>query len=357
MLLAPQSALRSGVPFTWTVRLCLLRTLTPALLSLLSFISLANVSAALRAQRLYAPDRVKQGKILQTFIYPVRNLEDVEFTLLDAQGKAVAYSKGFLFNHERGTLAKELDARMRDWVQVGLLGIISEQEAGNYILRATIARGRSRSQLLERPVYIQNHSFPEQTIKLNKQMESILNPKDPDVIARQNMQSNRLWAILKRENPEDLFYNGPLLRPLEGGKGRASSLYGYVRKYVYPNGKVVNSVHKGYDIAAPRGVQVLASGNGLVVMAEERIITGRTVMIALLPGVFLKYQHMSSLHVREGSIVKKGDLIGEVGRSGFATGNHLHTELWVSARRVDPSLYFDEPLIDTSRIISMIGAN
>ncbi|MEM9424822.1 MAG: M23 family metallopeptidase, partial [Spirochaetota bacterium] len=110
-----------------------------------------------------------------------------------------------------------------------------------------------------------------------------------------------------------------------------------------------------YDIAAPQGVQVLASGDGLVVMAEERIVTGKTVMIAVLPGIYLKYQHMSTMNVTEGSVVQKGSLIGEVGKTGFATGNHLHTELWVAARQVDPSLYFEAPLIDTNLIISMMA--
>ncbi|WGK68896.1 M23 family metallopeptidase [Candidatus Haliotispira prima] len=315
------------------------------------------LSAQLSAQKLYAPDRVGQGRILQSFIYPVRNSDSVEFTLLNSQGKVVARSRGFLLNYERGTLVKKLDGRMKDWVTVGLLGITSTQESGNYILRATIAKKKSRSQLLERPIYIRKHEFPGETIKVSAKMNSVLNPKDPDLIARQRTQSNELWAILKNDNPEYLFYNGALLRPLEDGQGRTSSAYGYVRKYVYPGGKTVNSVHKGYDIAAAQGIHILASGDGLVVMAKDRIVTGKTVMIAVLPGIFLKYQHMSVISVTEGSSVKRGDLIGEVGRTGFATGNHVHTELWVSARRVDPSLYFNEPLIDTNRIISMIAAN
>ena len=311
----------------------------------------------LQAQQLYAPDRVEQGQILQSFIYPVKDLESVEFTLLNAKGKVVAQSEGFLFNYERGSLAKQLDGRSKDWAQVGLLGIISAQESGNYILRASIAKESSHSLLLERPIYIQRHEFPSETIKLNAEMSRILNPKDPDIVAQQRNQAKRLWAILKRSNQEDLYHSGTLLRPMEVGKGWTSSPYGYVRKYIYPGGKIVHSIHKGYDIAAPQGVQVLASGDGLIVMAEERIVTGKTVIISLLPGVYLKYQHMSIIDVTEGEVVKKGDRVGEVGKTGFAKGSHLHTELWVSAQRVDPSLYFDSPLIDTNQIISMIAEN
>ena len=310
----------------------------------------------LPAQKLYAPDRVEQGRILQSFVYPLSRIESVEYTLLNAKGKVVAHSNGFLFNYERETLAKQLNGRMTDWVNVGLLGITSTLPAGNYMLRASVAKKSSHSHLLERPVYIQEHDFPSETIKLNAQMQAILDPKDPDIIAKQRIQANRLWAIIKSDNPKDLYYSGTLLRPLEDGQGWPSSAYGYVRKYVYPGGKILNSVHKGYDLAAFQGVKVLASGDGLVVMAEDRIVTGLTAIIAVLPGVFLKYQHLSTINVNEGELVKKGDLIGEVGKTGFATGSHLHSELWVSAQRVDPSVYFEEPLIDTSQIISMISA-
>ena len=312
------------------------------------------LSLKLEAQKIYAPDNVTQGQILQAFVHPMKGLENVQFILLNSNGKVVVQSDGFLFNYERGALAKKLDGHIQDWVNIGLIGISPTQEPGNYTLRASIEMKKSRNQSLERAIYIQEQIFPSQTIQVSKQMDRALNPKNPDVIARQRNQSQRLWAIIKRHNWEDLYYSGELLRPVEGGTGWTSSPYGYIRKYVYPNGKITYSAHKGHDIAAPKGVQVLASGDGLVVMAEERIITGKTVMIALLPGVYLKYQHMSTVNVTEGDILKRGELIGEVGKTGFATGSHLHTELWVSGQPVDPSLYFAQSLIDTNIIISMI---
>ena len=81
-------------------------------------------------------------------------------------------------------------------------------------------------------------------------------------------------------------------------------------------------------------------------MASERIITGFTVVIEHLPGLYSLYYHLDSLSVREGQRVSQGDRIGTVGSTGLATGPHLHWEVRSAGVAVDPDLLVKRPLID-----------
>lgn len=307
----------------------------------------------LHAQSLYTDDRVEQGDAVQVFVYPVKGDEEVLFMLVNEEGKTLSTSKAFLFNYEKGVLAQSMDNRSQDWVQIALIGIPADGKTGNYSIRAQIKEG-SKSKRIERPIRVMEKDYPKQTIKLSPKMDSILRDPDPVLNARKTKEANQLWAIIKKIDSKDLYYDQVLLRPIREGSGWTSSAYGFVRRYEYPDGTSSNSVHNGYDIAAKGGEEVLASGDGVVVMAQDRVVTGKTVMLALLPGVYAKYQHLSAINVKVGELVKTGDVIGEVGKTGFATGNHLHMELWISGRHVDPSNFFDKPLINTNAIASML---
>ena len=71
-------------------------------------------------------------------------------------------------------------------------------------------------------------------------------------------------------------------------------------------------------------------------------------MIEHLPGLFSVYYHMSALLTKVGDVVAKGDIIGLVGMTGFATGPHLHWEVEDMGMAVDPDLLVNGPLLDKS---------
>ena len=89
-------------------------------------------------------------------------------------------------------------------------------------------------------------------------------------------------------------------------------------------------------------------------MAENRIITGNTVIIEHLPGVYTLYYHLDSISTETDMIVKKGFEIGTVGVTGLVTGPHLHWELRVSTVAVDPLLFIDSHLIDKDEIMNIM---
>ena len=94
--------------------------------------------------------------------------------------------------------------------------------------------------------------------------------------------------------------------------------------------------HEGIDIVAPRGSLVVASANGRVRVASRRGDFGLTIEIDHGYGVVTRYAHLSKLIAKPGQQVERGDPIGNVGDTGLAVGPHLHYEVLVSGRAVNP---------------------
>jgi murein DD-endopeptidase MepM/ murein hydrolase activator NlpD len=96
------------------------------------------------------------------------------------------------------------------------------------------------------------------------------------------------------------------------------------------------SSHRGIDIKVPYGTPVKASNSGRVVLASHLYYAGKTVIIDHGMGVFTLYCHFSKIRVERGKMVKKGDIIGEIGATGRVTGPHLHWSVKVLGTSVDP---------------------
>ncbi len=120
-------------------------------------------------------------------------------------------------------------------------------------------------------------------------------------------------------------------------KGRISSKFG-VREDPFRNDE---AVHKGIDIAADYGEDILASADGTVILSDWYSGYGNAVVIDHGHGITTVYGHSSQLLVSEGKKVKKGDLIARVGSSGRSTGPHLHFEIRINGEAVDPLKYLD----------------
>ena len=120
---------------------------------------------------------------------------------------------------------------------------------------------------------------------------------------------------------------------------RRTSYYAERRIYKYTNGKEVTSLHYGTDYGIPTGSKVTSCAAGKVVVAENRVTTGWSVCIEHLPGLYSLYYHQKELKVKEGDIVKCGDLIGLSGKTGLATGPHLHWEMRLNMEAVSPDFF------------------
>jgi len=100
--------------------------------------------------------------------------------------------------------------------------------------------------------------------------------------------------------------------------------------------------HAGVDILAPRGTEVRAASPGLVGYTGSGLRGyGRAVILDHGEGITTRYGHLATIRVQSGETVPAGAVIGTAGRSGNATAYHLHFELRVDGKAVDPVPYLN----------------
>jgi murein DD-endopeptidase MepM/ murein hydrolase activator NlpD len=203
----------------------------------------------------------------------------------------------------------------------------------------TAIAGR-RSFLALRGLAIPARTFASETIELDAGLSGLMTKPDP----LKKAEAEAMARLLASPHPDALFELGSLGLPLAGS--RRSAGYGDRRSYRYTDKTTSLSVHEGVDIAAPEGSPVAACGRGRVAFAAERVMTGKTVVLEHLPGLFSLYFHLSAIAVREGDVVDRGGLLGAVGMTGLATGPHLHWEVRTMGRAVDPDALRAGPLLD-----------
>jgi len=103
-------------------------------------------------------------------------------------------------------------------------------------------------------------------------------------------------------------------------------------------------MHNGIDIGVNHGEPVHATADGIVAYAGWRKFMGKIVVVDHGFGIVTKYAHNSALTVATGDAVRRGDVIAKAGSTGNSTGTHLHYEVWLNGRAVDPMRFmFDVP--------------
>ena len=100
--------------------------------------------------------------------------------------------------------------------------------------------------------------------------------------------------------------------------------------------------HKGVDLAAPTGTPVYATADGTVSRANWFSSYGKFISLEHGADMQTRYAHLSRIVVNAGDSVKKGELIGYVGSTGRSTGPHLHYEVRIAGKAVDPAPYMIE---------------
>jgi murein DD-endopeptidase MepM/ murein hydrolase activator NlpD len=145
------------------------------------------------------------------------------------------------------------------------------------------------------------------------------------------IEAMKLKSELVKERAKLVEHSGKFLWPLDGDYPITSN-FGY---RIHPIHKV-KKLHAGTDIGAPKGTKVLAAGSGIVITAKSWGGYGNAVMIDHGNGKWTLYAHLNKIRVKEGDEVKSGQHIGDVGKTGTATGYHLHYEVRINSEPVDP---------------------
>ncbi|MFN7959102.1 MAG: peptidoglycan DD-metalloendopeptidase family protein [Holophagaceae bacterium] len=178
------------------------------------------------------------------------------------------------------------------------------------------------------PFVLRPKRYPEQRVTLKDQRKVTPNAEDEARIAKEQALMAPAWKAW----PEALV---PALSFRQPTPGDLTASFGMRRIF---NG-VPRSPHSGLDIRAPQGQAVRAPAPGRVVLTGDFFYSGQAVFIAHGEGAVSLLCHLSKISVKEGQLLQAGDLVGEVGRTGRATGPHLHWSLSLNNARVDPRIF------------------
>jgi murein DD-endopeptidase MepM/ murein hydrolase activator NlpD len=125
------------------------------------------------------------------------------------------------------------------------------------------------------------------------------------------------------------------------GNTQVESRFADHRTYFYEGQEVDQQTHLGFDLASTRQASVTAANRGVVVHAAYLGIYGNCVVIDHGLGVQSLYAHMSSMAVKDGDAVEKGQELGRSGATGMAGGDHLHFTMLVGGVQVNPVEWWD----------------
>ncbi|MCK4233081.1 peptidoglycan DD-metalloendopeptidase family protein [candidate division WOR-3 bacterium] len=165
-------------------------------------------------------------------------------------------------------------------------------------------------------------------IKNKKGKEEI---KRPEEIKKDDIKVDK--------HDEVTFTNPEMEKYLEKSKKKSRS----IPNLIPVNGwitKGFGTVHRGVDIAAPVGTPILSSIDGNVSFTGWDSILGNVIKVEGVSEFTTIYGHCSSIYVKKGDFVRKGEIIASVGKTGRAEVPHLHYEIEVSGVSVNPELFF-----------------
>ncbi|MCF8713640.1 M23 family metallopeptidase [Joostella atrarenae] len=162
------------------------------------------------------------------------------------------------------------------------------------------------------------NEFRKDTIAVN------LNPSKQDSLLRERVAMEDKYNLFESASTRSDFV---LFPPVNG---TISQSYNAKEK------------HYAIDILAPKDTPIKSAADGMVIFAEWTSETGYVCIIEHGSGLTSAYKHNSSLSVKQGDLVKAGEVIAIIGNTGeLTTGPHLHFELWSEGYPVDPKDYID----------------
>lgn len=188
----------------------------------------------------------------------------------------------------------------------GIGGVNRYEELEGYDYSDIVTETAMRLDKILKKVYVQSKSFD-------------------DLIAMAAEKEEMLAAI-------------PAIQPISNKDlKRTASGWGYRIHPIYK----IRKFHYGMDFTAPTGTEIYSTGDGVIssVRSSKRGL-GNHIIIDHGYGYTTTYAHMSRFNVRQGQKVKRGDIIGYVGSTGLSTAPHLHYEVKLNGKNVDPANYY-----------------
>jgi murein DD-endopeptidase MepM/ murein hydrolase activator NlpD len=204
-----------------------------------------------------------------------------------------------------------------------VVGLPLDMTAGSHELRVKIGDVTKTQNFVVNP-----KEYPEQHITLKDKSKVDLSPADEARADREIGAIKELKRHWRAAQDTDLAFILPAEGELAGRFG--------VRRFFNEEPR---SPHVGLDVAVDRGTPVKASAQGQVLAIDDYFFNGKTIFIDHGNGLITMYCHLDRIDVKPGDIVGKGQRIGLSGKTGRATGPHLHWSVVLNGAMVDPELF------------------
>jgi murein DD-endopeptidase MepM/ murein hydrolase activator NlpD len=161
--------------------------------------------------------------------------------------------------------------------------------------------------------------------------EITLQPEKVELSAEDEKRAEMETEMLKAvwETDTERLWQGDFIIPVDNNFSTAFGV-----KRIMNN--VKTSVHTGLDIRGKTGEPVKATNRGRVVVAEDLFFGGNALVLDHGQGIYSYYMHLSKFRAEVGDLVEKGDVVGDVGSTGRATGPHLHFGIKISETNANP---------------------
>lgn len=177
---------------------------------------------------------------------------------------------------------------------------------------------------------IKDKSYPKEHITVKNSHYVNPDPAETARFEKEKKSMEEAFNTFTTPTSPITFFKKPVDAPL-------SSAFGLQRFF----NNEPRAPHSGLDFAAKEGTPVKAPAPGTVILTGDFFFNGNTVLIDHGYGVITMYCHLSRIDTRQGDKLQTGDLIGLVGKTGRATGAHLHWSLNLNNTRVDPRLFIN----------------
>jgi len=210
---------------------------------------------------------------------------------------------------------------------IAVVGLSLSLKPGEYFISGHYG---NKKQLVKKFFSIKDKQYTTQRITIKDKRK--VNPikQDMDRIIpeqKRKKKAAKTWT----QNEADVNFLTPIEGVMTGSYGRRRVFNGQPKR-----------PHSGMDIAADKGVPVASPAAGNVIESGDFFFSGNLVYIHHGQGLITLFAHLSSIDVKVGDQVTKGQIIGKVGATGRVTGPHLHWSVGLNGTWVDPALFISK---------------
>jgi murein DD-endopeptidase MepM/ murein hydrolase activator NlpD len=221
------------------------------------------------------------------------------------------------YHQKRVMVIKNPDSTQSMWLAV--VGIPLSTKPGKQVLRVANT---------DIAFDVKTQTYPEQRITVENKHYVNPDKTETDRYEKEKDLMNAAFATFSTPAAPITFFEKPSDGPLSSGFGLQRFFNNEPR-----------APHSGLDFAAQEGTPIKAPASGIVILTGNFFFNGNTVLIDHGYGLITMYCHLSRIDVKQGDTLQSGDKIGLVGKTGRATGAHLHWSVNLNQTRVDPTLF------------------